>query len=59
MNEVNEYRILNGKKYRSLGILQNYLIFLSTKNYFRFLTNVLKVYIKMEETIKKFVILKS
>ena len=40
---INGYKILNGAKYFSSGILQNYLIFLSTKKYFRFLTNTSQV----------------
>ena len=31
---LNVYNILNGAKYFSSGMLQNYLIFLSTKKYF-------------------------
>ena len=37
---MNGYKILNRVKYFYSGILQNYLIFLSTKKYFRFFTNI-------------------
>ena len=36
---INVYKILNGAKYFASEIVQNYLIFLSTKKYFRFFTN--------------------
>ena len=33
---INGYKILNGARYFSSGTLQNYLIFLSNKKYFKF-----------------------
>ena len=43
---INGYKILNRAKYFSLGILQNYLIFLSAEKYFRFFTNTSQVLFK-------------
>ena len=40
---TNGYNILNGAKYFSSGILQSYLIFPTTKKYFRFFTNASQV----------------
>ena len=40
---MNGYKILNGAKYFSPGTLQNHLIYLSYKKYFRFFTNPSKV----------------
>ena len=34
---INKYKILNSAKYLSLGILQNYLILIPARKYFRFL----------------------
>ena len=41
---INRYKILNGRKYFTSGILQNYSIFLSAKRYFGFFTNTSQVY---------------
>ena len=40
---INGYKILNGARYFSSGVLQNYLIFLSNKKYFRLFTNTSQV----------------
>ena len=37
---INGYKILNEEKYFYSGILQNYLIFLSTRKYFRLFTHL-------------------
>ena len=39
---INVYKILNAAKYFSLGMIQNYLVFISAKNYFNFLLAQLK-----------------
>ena len=35
---INKFRILNGAKYFSLGIFQNYLVFIPAKKYFKYFT---------------------
>ena len=40
---INRYKILNGPRYFSAATLQNHLIFLLNKKYFRFFTNSSKV----------------
>ena len=40
---INGYKILNGARYFSSEVLQNYLIFLSNKKYFRLFTNTSQV----------------
>ena len=38
---INKYSILNGTKYFSPGILQNYLVFISAKKYFNFFLSIM------------------
>ena len=40
---INGSKILNGARYFSSGVLENYLIFLSNKKYFRLFTNTSQV----------------
>ena len=61
---INRYKILNGRKYFTSGILQNYLIFLSAKRYFGFFTNTSQVYSQKskefsEESIENITVLDS
>ena len=41
---INEYKIINGAKYLSSGILQNYLVFISAKKYLTFFTRTTEIY---------------
>ena len=41
---INKYKILNGIKYFSLGILQNYLVFISSKKYFKHFSGTTEIY---------------
>ena len=51
---INEYKILDGARYFFSGILQNYLMFLSNKKYFRFFTNISQVLLwKSKEFLKE------
>ena len=51
---INEYKILDGARYFFPGILQNYLMFLSNKKYFRFFTNISQVLLwKSKEFLKE------
>ena len=51
---INEYKILDGARYFFSGILQNYLMFLSNKKYFRFFTNISQVLLwKCKEFLKE------
>ena len=36
---INKYKILKGAKYFSSGMLQNYLVFISPKKYFKFFSH--------------------
>ena len=55
---MNKYKILNCAKNFSSGILQNYLVFISAKKYFKFFSRAAQLYLwkskgMPEETIEK------
>ena len=41
---INKYRILNGAKYFSVGVFQNYLVFISANKYWKFFSGTTQIY---------------
>ena len=40
---INKFSILNGTKYFSLGIFQNYLVFIPAKNYIKYFSDTTRI----------------
>ena len=43
-NLINGYKILNGTKYFSSGIFQNYLVFILARKYIKYLNGTTQIY---------------
>ena len=53
---INRFNILNGAKYFSSGVLENYLVFILAKKYINYFSGTTRIYLRKSNGMSEYII---